>query len=246
VPVGGGPGRSYPLLSPSGDFRIQAPPGSYWVSALAPGYGDTADPPQVEVGASEGFVKLTLQASSELRGRVVEAQSRRPVAGAEVVVFRSPFGAGRWATLQSDGDGRFELSAAPRSGLLAVRKDGFGTVVAPLTRVLGGAEGHEVEIPLSPGKNDVPMVGPYEGVGMQLDFSQGVHVSTVFPGSPAEGAGISKGDGILAVAGQTVSGLSPSDVTGRIMGPSGTVVHLSLQRAGESVEVDVRRQAIQF
>jgi hypothetical protein len=243
-PASGGPLRSYPVLNPTGDFRISAPGGSYDVSATAVGYGETGTRKRVELSAGEAFVKLELQGAKDLDGRVIDAQSRAGIPGAEVIVWRSPMSAGRWATVATDGAGEFHLAAAPKHGLLQVRKEGFAPAWAPWERLLE-AKG-PLEVPLSKGSDDTPGSKPYEGVGLQLDFRGGIHVGTVFEGGPAEAAGVIAGDGLVAVDGQPLSGLAPADVVQRIMGPSGTVVQLSLQRGDRLFEVLVRRRTIQL
>jgi hypothetical protein len=247
LPTGGGPLRSYPVLSPTGDFKIEAPPGMYEVSAVAVGHGETTERPRVELRSGETFVKLRLQGALDLDGHVQDAQSHGPLAGAEVIVFRSPFGAGRWATVATGGDGTFHLSAAPKSGLLEVRKDGYRPVMAPVDRLSRGADGKTIEVSLSPGSDDnSPLAKPYEGVGLQLDFNGGVRVASVFEGSPAQSAGVLPGDVIMAVDGASLTGLSPPQIIQRIMGTSGTVVTLNLQRGDDNFDVGIRRQNIQF
>jgi PDZ domain-containing protein/carboxypeptidase family protein len=246
MPVSGGSLRSYPVLSPTGDFRLAVPPGTYEVSAVASGYGETGDRPRVEVQSGEAWVELALQSSAELSGRVVDAATRAPLAGAQVIVFRMPFGAGRWATLATDDNGAFHLSAAPKSGFVEVRKEGYAPVIAPVDRLPRGSDGRTIEVPLSAGNDDAPGTRPYEGVGLQLDFRSGVKVASVFEGGPAEQAGVLTGDFLLAADGQPLAGLSGQDVTQRIMGPSGTVVRLSVQRGDQTFDLFVRRRSIQF
>jgi protocatechuate 3,4-dioxygenase beta subunit len=244
-PVEGGPSRSYPLLSPAGEFQIQVPPGIYEVSAVAVGYGDTAAHPRVEVSGGEAYVKLALQGSADLSGRVLDAKTRQPVPGAQVAVFRSPLGAGRWATLVTASDGTFALSAAPNNGIVEVRKDGYQPAWSALEQLRRAAD-RTVEIALNPGTDEGQMGRPYEGVGMQLDFRGAVRVASVFEGGPAQVAGVIEGDVILAADGQSLAGLPGQDVIAKVMGASGTVVRLSIQRGDLSFDVFVRRQAIQF
>jgi carboxyl-terminal processing protease len=77
--------------------------------------------------------------------------------------------------------------------------------------------------------------GQFEGVGMTIDSSntkKGLLVRMVFDGSPAKEAGISPGDLIVAVNGQTTVG-KPADVsTGLIRGPAGTSVTLGVRHRG--------------
>jgi carboxyl-terminal processing protease len=71
--------------------------------------------------------------------------------------------------------------------------------------------------------------GRFEGVGMNVDRDRrGLRVLKVFEGSPAERAGIKKGDFITEVDGRSIAGLSADVATARIKGPAGTTVSLEL------------------
>jgi carboxyl-terminal processing protease len=77
--------------------------------------------------------------------------------------------------------------------------------------------------------------GQFEGVGMTIDSSntkQGLRVRMVFGGSPAKGAGIAPGDTIVAVDGKTTIGQPADASTGRIRGPAGTSVTLTVRKNG--------------
>jgi carboxyl-terminal processing protease len=73
----------------------------------------------------------------------------------------------------------------------------------------------------------------FEGVGMSVaGEKRGLRVVQVFKGSPAQRAGIKKDDLIVAVNGQSIAGVPSSVATGRIKGPAGTPVSLSVQSPG--------------
>ncbi|MHB8878646.1 MAG: carboxypeptidase regulatory-like domain-containing protein, partial [Myxococcaceae bacterium] len=250
-PLGGGATRSYPVLSPSGDFRVNAPPGSYQVTATASGYGEAERPQQVELGAGEPFVKLTLLGSIEVRGEVREARDGSPVPGVEVVFNRMGRDrrrwAGRWATVLTEGDGSFEVGSVPTDAVLAFRKKGYlplWTTIESLPRDPSGF----LMVPLRRGD---PGAGggyePYEGIGAQLAEAGGkIVVAFAFEGSPAETAGLLPGDQIVSVDGQPAAGVPMPELIRRIMGPAGTVVRMGLVRGGQPLEVAIRRRAIQF
>jgi carboxyl-terminal processing protease len=69
--------------------------------------------------------------------------------------------------------------------------------------------------------------GRFSGVGLSVsEVERGLRVATVFPGAPAEAAGIEEGDLIVGVDGASIGG-EPADVaTARIKGPRGTEVSL--------------------
>jgi carboxyl-terminal processing protease len=75
--------------------------------------------------------------------------------------------------------------------------------------------------------------GEFEGVGMTVEEDRrGLRVLTVFEGSPAEEAGIEKGDLILSVDGRSIAGVNSELATGRIKGPAGSEVKLEVFSPG--------------
>ncbi|MCS7173624.1 MAG: S41 family peptidase [Armatimonadetes bacterium] len=73
----------------------------------------------------------------------------------------------------------------------------------------------------------------YTGIGILLLSKSGrFYIRRVFPGSPAERAGLREFDRILAIDGQSTEGMTTEDVSGRIRGPGGTMVTLTVQRPG--------------
>lgn len=90
----------------------------------------------------------------------------------------------------------------------------------------------------------------YGGIGVGLAASQtgeGPLVNEVFANSPAERAGVRRGDRILAVSDQPLAGRSLSEVVRLIRGPSGTEVSLSIRRvpSPESMHIRVTRGQVQ-
>ncbi len=77
--------------------------------------------------------------------------------------------------------------------------------------------------------------GKYGGVGMQIEDQQGqITVSRVFPGTPAEAAGIAEGDRIVMVDTSSTRGWKTSQVSERLLGTPGTKVSAKFARAGIS------------
>jgi len=89
--------------------------------------------------------------------------------------------------------------------------------------------------------------GEYEGIGAWVDTG-GEYLTIVapMPGSPAEEAGVEAGDIVVGVDGEDVTGIDPSLVVRRILGPQGTTVRLMLRREGtpDPFEVSVIRGSI--
>jgi carboxyl-terminal processing protease len=89
--------------------------------------------------------------------------------------------------------------------------------------------------------------GEFEGVGMTVEEDRrGLRVLTVFEDSPAEQAGIVKGDLILSVDGRSIAGVNSELATGRIKGPAGSEVELEVFSPGaeDSRSMTVEREKI--
>jgi carboxyl-terminal processing protease len=63
-------------------------------------------------------------------------------------------------------------------------------------------------------------------------------------GSPAEAAGVQSGDVVLAVDGESVVGTTIQDQVGRVRGPAGTDVTLTIDRDGEVFDLTITRAEI--
>lgn len=74
-----------------------------------------------------------------------------------------------------------------------------------------------------------------------LGIENGVLVTAVADGSPAEKAGLQRGDVILAVAGQPI--YSIADLRRVVRGRPGTVVELEVRHRGESRKLKARLEA---
>jgi carboxyl-terminal processing protease len=90
--------------------------------------------------------------------------------------------------------------------------------------------------------------GEFEGVGMNVEEDRrGLEVLRVFEGSPAEEAGIKRGDLILSVNGRSIAGVNSDVATSRIKGRAGTRVELSVLSPGDEGprDVSVKRARIE-
>lgn len=89
--------------------------------------------------------------------------------------------------------------------------------------------------------------GEFEGIGAEVQMKDG-HVVIVAPmdGSPAQQASLRPGDIILKVDGDTIAGLSLIEVVGRILGPAGTSVTLTIMdpSTGRTRDVTIVRARI--
>lgn len=89
--------------------------------------------------------------------------------------------------------------------------------------------------------------GNYSGLGVRIDVrGPGVTVIATLPDTPAERVGILAGDRIMKVEGLSTLDWSSEDAVSHLKGEAGTVVNLSVLRAGypELLEFEVRRARI--
>jgi carboxyl-terminal processing protease len=82
--------------------------------------------------------------------------------------------------------------------------------------------------------------GSFEGIGAYVDTS-GATLTIIDPmaGSPAEHAGLKAGDQIVGVDGEDMTGVDPSAVRSKVVGPAGTEVTLTINREGAEATFDV-------
>ncbi|MFZ0547955.1 MAG: S41 family peptidase, partial [Candidatus Promineifilaceae bacterium] len=90
------------------------------------------------------------------------------------------------------------------------------------------------------------MQGEIEGIGAEVTEGEDGTVVIVSPyeGSPAEDAGLQPGDIILEADGTVLTGMPVGEAAALVRGPSGTVVKLTIERDGETFEVEVTRGVI--
>jgi carboxyl-terminal processing protease len=75
--------------------------------------------------------------------------------------------------------------------------------------------------------------GQYYGVGMEINMDgANVIVTYPFPGSPAQRAGLRRGDVIASIDGKSAEGLNSGQVADRLKGPRGTPVEVGVKRVG--------------
>jgi carboxyl-terminal processing protease len=83
--------------------------------------------------------------------------------------------------------------------------------------------------------------GDFEGVGMEIDVKDG-NLTVIAPlkGSPAEAAGIHAGDIITKIESTSTQNMTVDDGVSLIRGPKGTVVDLTIMRAGEAQPLNIK------
>lgn len=83
------------------------------------------------------------------------------------------------------------------------------------------------------------------GIGIYMEMvEEGVKVTEVIEGSPAENIGILKGDIVVSADGQSLAGLDSTKAASYIKGEEGTSVTLKVKRGDSFLNFSVRRRAI--
>jgi carboxyl-terminal processing protease len=90
----------------------------------------------------------------------------------------------------------------------------------------------------------------FAGIGVLLSRPQGNQpplIAEIFPSSPAASSGLKRGDRIIGVDGQDVSGMAVGDIAQLIRGQPSTQVKLQVRRLSSTapLEFDVRRALVQ-
>lgn len=89
------------------------------------------------------------------------------------------------------------------------------------------------------------MSGTYAGIGVYIaSTDEGILIAGVMEGSPAEEAGLQRGDILVSIDGTSVEGYQLEDVSKNIRGPVDTSVDLVVRRDSEEQSFTVQRRQI--
>ncbi|MBI5156195.1 S41 family peptidase [Candidatus Peregrinibacteria bacterium] len=87
--------------------------------------------------------------------------------------------------------------------------------------------------------------GEVTGIGAQVEFKDNIlTVVAPIPGSPAEKAGLTGGDQIIAVDGVKLLGLDFAEAVNKVRGPKGSVAGLTIRRDGTEMNIQVVRDLV--
>ena len=87
----------------------------------------------------------------------------------------------------------------------------------------------------------------FTGIGVRIVAEDGVvYVEDLIPGGPAEAAGLLPGDALVAADGESLIGLTISEVQQRLLGPEGTTVVVGVKRDGQELSFTITRASIQI
>jgi hypothetical protein len=240
-PGSGGP-RTFE--DPRGAFHWERlAPGAYVLTAAAAGKPPTRSDPIDLVGGATTRVRIVLPEGGSVIGHVYD-ERRAPVGGVDLRFDAVSSIVESKAAAKTDDSGRYRLDGAPTGPFtLRVQKDGFRI------RMLSGLH---VD-PHGTLTRDITLTSIDGGPGLELggiganlvQAPEGISIGGVFPGDPAERAGLRAGDHVVRVDGEDTEHMSVADVLQRLRGEEGTTVGVSVQRkTGDTVDVLITRAAI--
>ncbi|APR83617.1 Hypothetical protein A7982_08966 [Minicystis rosea] len=239
-------GQTRAIQDARGAFRWEnLAPGTYVLSAGAEGRPFARSRPiEVELGRTTHHVRIALPRSATLSGRVFDADTRQPLAGATVAfdaLTSSGIGSG-FAT--ADESGAYALSGAP-PGPFSVRvaREGYVSKIVP-GLVTRGADAIRQDVELRRFVEGGPR-DELAGIGAVLaPTPKGVLIGPLVAGGPAESAGLLRGDRIRRIDGEDASAMTLSDCVQRLRGANGTIVSVQVEREGKTIEVNIVRRPV--
>jgi uncharacterized protein (DUF2249 family) len=229
---------------PGGAFRLEnLQAGRFVLTATAPGKAPTrSDSIDVQGGATTRGIRIVLTAGGTVVGHVYDDR-HAPLSGVDLRFDFVSSTVESASSTKSDDSGQYRLEGAPQGPFtLRAQKDGYRVLLLSGLRV--DAKGTLAQDLSLHGLDGGPGL-EFGGIGANVGQSpEGVTVSAVFPGDPADRAGLRAGDRIVRVDGDETDGMSLADVLQRLRGPAGTPVGVSVQRAGETIDLVIPRSVI--
>lgn len=131
------------------------------------------------------------------------------------------------------------------------RRTGLHPSVVALEFVYGAVEVHDKYSSFEPdrdaGRPSASLEDHVVGIGVEIKTHEdGALVVKVLPNGPAKAAGLQKGDIMIAINRQRLTGLSLAQVVDRIAGPAGSALSMTVLRDGRYVELQMRRQRVEI
>jgi hypothetical protein len=239
----------------SGEFQLRdASPGPARVRVSHPGFAThTVELSVPGTGRADRAFELppiNLVEAGSVSGRVIDAAGD-PVRGARVgvglVPAFLPAGGEAFGLVQSDSNGQFSLDEVPLGRVtISAYAAGSGRGSVADVEVRAGETTGPVEIELHGGSSDLGAAA-LANVAITLGERPGrggveVVIVNVAVGSEAERADLREGDVLRAIDGWDVHGMA--DARGYLGGSDGSDVIVEVDRSGEWLSLNVRREAV--
>lgn len=237
-------GRTLKLEDHTGAFRFEKlSPGRYSLTASGPGRPIArTDMIDVEASRVTKGVRITLLAAARLSGRVLDGDTKKPIANATIQLdTMTSTGAAATAPGKSDETGAFSLEVPP-TGPFSVRAEHpqYRTKLVSGLVARGGAVSAEIDLSPRGDGGDSPEL---TGVGAILAprSKGGIAIVSLVADGPATKAGVREGDALLKIDGVSVDALSVPDCVQRLRGQEGTRVTITIQRGDDVRDVSITR-----
>jgi hypothetical protein len=243
--------KSISVIDGGGHYRMEGlAPGPTAVTVTAPGLAPATDRRVTIPETGTATLDFDLTAGGKLTGIVVDRTTQAAIASAEVAVEGSGATAGvpiRNETLTGP-DGRFTLAALEEVPL-GITASAFGhhARILSAAKIADGETAGPITIqltPLAPGED--PRI-ELAGIGAVLSKrGDAILLGPVVPGGGAAEAGLGPGDAILAIEGAPTKEMTLGEAIPLLRGPEGTVVTLSVVKAGagSAIVVAVPRRLV--
>jgi protocatechuate 3,4-dioxygenase beta subunit len=236
------------IIDREGAFAIDGlAPGDYRVQATAHGHAPSQPASgRAEIPPARGSqVALTLPAGGTLTGTVRSADGA-PLENARVSVEgglgEGPTPVPFAASATTDKAGVFTLRGLSpgRRSVVVAAFDHHATILSGL-EIAEGAQVGPIDVRLTPVAEGEQPTLELAGIGVQISPGDNVLViEGVIAGGGAELAGLAAGDAILAVDGAAVTALGFDTAIQAIRGPVGTIVRLTVRKAGQATARELR------
>jgi hypothetical protein len=243
VPARGAAGRPDKTSAfQGGSFRLDhLVPGTYVLTAIAAGRPPArSDHLVVQSGAVTDNVKIVIARGGIVEGRVFDSDAHAPLADVELT-FDSVSAVGKSdAVTKTDSLGHYHLEGAPAGPFtVSAQKDGYRhKLVSGLLVSSGNTTTKDITLTKGNGFE-------LSGIGANVGSSgNGIAFAGILPGDPAELGGLHPGDRIVRIDGEEIDGLSIEDTIQRLRGEPGTVVGITVERDGATLDVTITRAAV--